>query len=123
MCGKSYRLLPDDQIPNKHYSAEVIEKVIDNDYELSEDEQREMEDYPCEATMERWIAWADQLLKNAEGQLRSVGHRILELSVGFLSAPDSLLKEIKRRIKRGWLAFIVALMIDTGGAGALPEPP
>ena len=60
MCGKSYRLLPDDQIPNKHYSAEVIEKVVDEDYEFSEDEQREMEDYPCEATKERWKAWADR---------------------------------------------------------------
>ena len=32
-CGRSHRLLPDDQVPYKHYSAEVIEKVVDEDYE------------------------------------------------------------------------------------------
>ena len=66
-CGESHRLLPDDQIPCKHYSAEVIEKVIDEDYELTEEEALEYENYPCEATMERWKEWARQLVLNAEG--------------------------------------------------------
>lgn len=122
-CKRSYRLLPDDQIPHKHYNAEIIEKVIDTDYELTEEEQLEVEIYPCDATIERWKKWADQLVKNAEGQIRSAGYRILDLSVRFLSSLDSLLKNIKERIPRGWLPFIVGLMINTSGAGTLPEPP
>ncbi len=122
-CGHSYRLLPDDQIPYKHYSAEIIEKVIDDDYEFTEDELLKMEDYPCEATMARWREWAEQLVKNAEGQIRSAAHRILDLPLAFLASTYSLLKGIKERIRRGWLPFIIGIMISTGGTGTLPEPP
>ncbi len=122
-CGRSYRLLPDDQIPYKHYSAEIIEKVIDEDYDFAEDELLEMEDYPCEATKARWRKWAEQLEKNAEGQVRSAGHRILGLPLEILSHTGSLLRGIKERIRWGWLPFIIGIMISTGGAGTLPEPP
>ena len=47
-CGRSHRLLPDDQIPHKYYSTEVIEKAVDD--ELTEEEVREYEDYPVENT-------------------------------------------------------------------------
>ncbi len=119
-CGKSHRLLPDDQIPYKHYSAEVIEKVIDDDYELTEKESLAIEDYPCEATIMRWIEWGRQLAKNAEGQIRAAAHRVLDLSNEFLGSTESLLKGIKKIVPRGWLPFVIRLMIDTGGAGAIP---
>ena len=121
-CGESHRLLPDDQIPCKHYSAEVIEKVIDEDYELTEEEALEYENYPCEATMERWKEWARQLVLNAEGQIRSAAHRVLDLSYEFLGSTESLLKGIKKFATRGWLPFVIKIMMDTGGAGTIPEP-
>ena len=68
-CGRSFRLLPDDQVPFKHYSAETIEKVIADDF--TEEEKEIYEDYPCEATVARWREWYHQLATNAEGMLRS----------------------------------------------------
>lgn len=122
-CGRSHRLLPDDQVPYKHYSAEVIEKVVDEDYEFIEEEALEYEDYPCEATMGRWRAWAVQLVKNAEGGIRSAAHRVLDLSNEFLRSTESLLKGIKKFAKRGWLTFVIRIMIESGGAGMMPEAP
>ena len=120
-CGKSHRLLPDDQVPYKQYSAEVIEKVVTDDF--TEDELLDYEDYPCESTKERWKEWSDRLIKNAEGQIRSVLHRIMDFSYEFLSAKDSLLEEIKKRIGREWLKAVLRMIINTGGRGSLPEPP
>ena len=101
----------------------MIEKVIDEDYEFTEEEALEYEDYPCEATMERWKEWARQLILNAEGQIRSAAHRVLDLSYEFLGSTESLLKGIKEFATRGWLPFVIKIMTDTGGAGTMPEPP
>ena len=54
-CGSCDRLLPDDQVPFKYYGEETIRKVIDD--ALTEDEELEYEDYPCEATKQRWKDW------------------------------------------------------------------
>ena len=124
-CGSCDRLLPDDQVPFKHYSEETIRKVIDD--ALTEDEELEYEDYPCEATKQRWKDWWDKLMLNAEGQIRSAAYRIMEMPTQFLTALNSLLEMIKEQIKEGWLAVILRLMINTGGLGVLPraaaEPP
>ena len=124
-CKSFDRLLPDDQVPFKHYSEETIRKVIEGS--LTEDEELEYEDYPCEATKQRWIRWWEKLMVNAEGQIRSAAHRILGMSTLFLSAINSLLEMIKEQIREGWLAVILTLMINTGGLAVLPhdaaEPP
>jgi len=119
-CGKCHRLLPDDQVPFKHYDADLIERVIDDD--MTDEESLAAEDLPCEATKTRWRAWAVQLLKNAEGQVRSSAHRILDLTDMFLGSTESLLEKIKERIPRGWLGVVLRIMINTGGTGTLPEP-
>ena len=118
-CGHKHRLLPDDNLPYKHYQRETIEKVIDDDF--TEEELLEIEDYPCEATICRWRSWAIQLVKNAEGKIRSVLHDTFELSESFLATTDSLLEEIKKRIPRGWLAVIFRVIINSGGIGAIPN--
>lgn len=120
-CGKSTTLLPDDQLPYKHYEEQLVEKVIDDD--LTEEELLEIDNYPCEATIARWVAWAEQLKKNAEGQIRSAAYRILDLTDAFLGSTESLLRQIKERIHRGWLSVAVGVMIKSGGLGVLPEPP
>lgn len=122
-CGSSHRLLPDDQVPYKHYSADVIEKVVDEEYVFNAKDELEMEDYPCEATMERWRAWAAQLIKNAEGGMRAVAHGVLDLSDEFLGSTESLLKGIKSFAPHGWLPFVIGIMLRAGGAGLMPEPP
>lgn len=120
-CGRSFRLLPDDQVPFKHYSAETIEKVIADDF--TEEEKEKYEDYPCEATVARWREWYHQLATNAEGMLRSAAHRVLELSDQFLSSTESLLEGIKKRIPKGWLSVIIGIIVNDKGAAGLPAPP
>ena len=122
-CKKSHRLLPNDQSPFKHYETDVIEKVVDDDYELSEEEAEALEDGPCEATKERWRAWAAALVKNAEGALRSAAYRVLDLPDSFLGSTESLLREIKRWRPIGWLMRTVEMVIEIGGLGLLPRSP
>lgn len=48
-CGRNHRLIPDNQVPYKHYEGVLIEKVVDGT--LSEDDMIEIENYPCDDTM------------------------------------------------------------------------
>ena len=120
-CGKKHRLLPDDQVPFKHYESELIEKVIDDN--LSEEEALEAEDYPCDETKNAWREWGRLLMDNAEGQIRSAVYQIMDYTDEFLCMKDSLLERIKGRIRRGWLSVIIKLMVNTGGLGVVPRSP
>lgn len=50
--GKTHRELPRSMIPYKQYSSELIKGVLDG---YITPETLGYEDYPCEATMARWI--------------------------------------------------------------------
>ena len=52
VCKHIHRVLPDDLYPYKQYSAEIINGVLDGS--ITSD-TLEYEDYPCEATMHRWL--------------------------------------------------------------------
>ena len=52
-CGSVRRILPDDILPFKQYSAEIIFGVIEG---LITCETLGFEDYPCEMSMQRWLA-------------------------------------------------------------------
>ena len=112
-CGKTHRLLPGNKVlPYKQYDADTIEGVIDG---VVNEENLSMEDYPCESTLSRWREWAEELLRNTDGQLRSKVHRVYDLHYEFLKCGNSLLKELKKRIKYGWLTAVVRIYMDTGG--------
>jgi hypothetical protein len=111
-CGKTHRLLPDICIPYKHYDVGVIEDVIDGT--LNEDALCE-EAYPCESTLQRWRAWGSEFLRNAEGQIRSAGYRILDLPEEFLWSGRSLLEELRERLNYGWLSAAIRIYINPGG--------
>lgn len=104
--------IPNNLTPYKHYDAEVIEDVID-DRKSSED--IETEDYPCEQTMQNWKAWIEKNRVNIDGQLRSIGYRLLEFGYEFLNDRSSLLEELKKRICPGWLKVICQAIWNTGG--------
>ena len=120
-CGKCNRQLPDIWLPNKQYEADLIENVVDG-MVTEEDLIRKGHDYPCEATLNRWREWAENLMANAEGHIRMALHRIYDLPYSFLASCNSLLKEIKIRIPYGWLKAIVMTMVSTKGSGAMPAP-
>lgn len=112
-CGKTHRILPGNKVlPYKHYDADTIEGVIDG---LVNEDNLSLEDYPCESTLRRWRRWAEELLKNTEGQLRSTVYRVYDLSFEFLKYGNSLLEDLKERIKYGWLTAVVRIYMDTGG--------
>lgn len=111
-CGETHRLLPGNKVlPYKHYEADIIEGVVDG---IINEENLCNKAYPCESTLRRWRLWAEELLRNIEGQLRSVAYRVYDLSYEFLKAEGSLLEELKRRIGLGWLTAAVRIYIDTG---------
>ena len=112
-CRKTHRLLPGYKVfPYKHYDASLIEEVVEG----TADEESLLEtQYPSESTLERWREWADKLIRNAEGQLRSMAYRVYDLSYEFLKAERSLLEELKKRIDERWMTTVVRIYIDTGG--------
>ena len=58
-CGAVHREMTELLFPRKHYEAEVIIGVLDG---LITCETLGFEDYPCEATMVRWLSQKAQLL-------------------------------------------------------------
>ena len=66
-CRKLHVELPDCMVPHKHYDAGIITDVLDG--KITQD-SLECEDYPCAATMVRWIRWFQENLANIEGHLR-----------------------------------------------------
>lgn len=52
-CGSYQRVLPDCLVPYKHYDSEIIFGVVEG---LITPSTIGYEDYPCEMTMNRWIA-------------------------------------------------------------------
>lgn len=51
VCGSAHRSLPDNVMPYKHYEKDIVEGVVEG---LISSATLGFEDYPCEATMERW---------------------------------------------------------------------
>lgn len=99
-CRRIHNALPNFLVPHKHYSSEVIEDVLD-DVVRPNDELNDS-DYPCEKTMERWKAWFERNRKNIDGQLKSVGYRILGFSEKLLISGVSLSDELRKTEQDGW---------------------
>ena len=52
-CGRVHRMIPDEILPHKQYSKEIIFGVREG---WITPETLGFEDYPCEMTMKRWSA-------------------------------------------------------------------
>ena len=110
-CRKTHRLLPDISLPYKHYDAGVIEDVIDGTI----DEEALSEEYnPSETTLYRWRKWAERLMNDLEGHIRSAAYRILEMTEEFLNTRMSLLEGLRERLDYGWLSAAMRIYINTG---------
>ena len=110
-CHKTHRLLPDISLPYKHYDAGVIEDVIDGTI----DEEALSEEYnPSESTLQRWRKWAERLMKDLEGHMRSAAYSILEMTEEFLNTRVSLLEGLRERLNYGWLSAAMRIYINTG---------
>lgn len=111
-CRRIHNALPNFLVPHKHYSSEVIEDVLDD--VVRPNDELNNSDYPCEKTMERWKAWFERNRKNIDGQLKSVGYRILGFSEKLLISGVSLSDELRKN-GAGWLGTILCVIYNSGG--------
>lgn len=104
--------IPDCMSPYKHYDTELIEDVIDG--VVSSDDPG-TEDYPCADTMALWKEWAEKNKTNIDGQIRSIGYRLLDFGEELLTSVVSIMEELRRRISPGWLKAVTRVIYNTGG--------
>ena len=64
--------------------------------------------------MVRWKAWFERNRKNIDGQLKSVGYRILGFSEQLLISGVSLSDELRKN-GAGWLGTILCVIYNSGG--------
>lgn len=97
--------------PYKHYDAGLIEDVVDG---VVSGDDLEIENYPCEGTMNHWKWWMKMNGQNIEGQIRSSAHRFLDFGDGLLKSIGSLLEELRKRISPGWLKVAARFIYNSG---------
>lgn len=120
-CRKLHAEIPDCMIPRKHYDAEIIADVLDG--KVTQD-SLECEDYPCAATMTRWIRWFQDNRTNIEGHL----HRVLEavgkvLPVGHGGSWISYLRAGHNiNPEDSWLKVSLRIIYNSGGALSAGPP-
>lgn len=110
-CQRLHNALPDFLVPYKHYKAEIISGVLDN---IVSSDDLEDEDYPCEATMNRWHHWLGSNQANIDGYLKSIGYRLLGFSKDLLNSRTSLLTHL-RYTSEVWLETILRVIYNSGG--------
>lgn len=109
-CERYHRELPDKLAPYKHYAARIIRAVIDDT--CYEDDDLD-EDYPCDATQQRWKDEISTLKTDIDGSLRSVIVRLPGFSEELLKSADSLLHELRKKSTE-WLAVINRALYNSG---------
>ncbi len=111
-CRRLHSALPVFLSENKHYDNGLIEDVIEG---VVGEADPGYEDHPCGMTMMRWRSWFVRNLAAIEGQIRSAGVRILDLTEEFLGSTESLLEELRKRISPGWLKAVLVVIYNSGG--------
>lgn len=117
-CRRIHSALPDCLVPYKHYASEVIEGVIDD---VITPDDIESENYPCEATMQRWLRWLTINYQYIEGYLRALHIRYrnalsnLKLDDDILSTSISLLDYVRQSLQDSWLEAILRAIYNSGG--------
>ena len=112
-CRKIHRMLPDILIPYKHYSEETISGVLDG---VVTPDDTESENYPCETTMERWRRWFEANRSNIEGQLKSIGYRLLGFGEELLRSDSSLLTRLRSSAPAAWLRTVLRYIYNSGNS-------
>ena len=110
-CNRLHIGLPEFLAEYKHYDNRTMETVIDENV----GEDLSYEDYPCEMTMKRWLDWFKRNRTAIEGQIRSAAMRFLDLTEEFLRSMESLLAELRERIRPGWLGAVLRIIYNSGG--------
>lgn len=110
-CGKLHRVLPDFLAPYKHYDVDIITGTLDG---TVTPDKKAFEDNPCETTMERWKAWLKQNYDFINGYMKSIAMRLLYIGIELLYSMVDIVKELRKKDKRGWLKGILRAVYNTG---------
>ncbi len=113
---KLHRALPDFLAPYKHYSVDIIADILDDTYNTSEEGYEDYEDYPCDKTKERWKAWIEMNRTAINGNLKSVGTRLLALGIALVYSVTDLIEELRKRERLLWLRIIIRGLYNTGSS-------
>ena len=110
-CSRLHRMLPDMLLPHKHYPEETISGVLDG---IVGPDDADSENSPSEKTMLRWKHWLMFNQMNIEGQMKSIGCRILGFNEELLASSASLLCQIRTSIPDAWLRIIIRYIYNSG---------
>lgn len=110
-CHKLHTALQDVLVPYKHYETGMISGVIEAAI-VPEDPVNE--DYPCEATMLRWLYWFHKNKNRIDGFAKAACHRFLGYSEEILLSKFSLLTELQESTTQ-WLEALLRLIYNSGG--------
>ena len=111
-CQRIHRAIPEFLAPYKHYCLGLITSVLS--CRVVPKEYEEEHNYPVEITMERWKKWEELNRTDIEGNIRSIGHRMLGFSEELLTSRVSLLDAMKSSVKQ-WLGIILRMIYNSGG--------
>ncbi len=109
-CHRMHNELPDFLVPYKHYAAKEIEDVLD---EAVTADDTAAENFPCEATMERWKGWLSRNAVNMDGLLKQLGVKIMGLREELLESGISPLARLREN-GSGWLPAILHMIYNAG---------
>lgn len=107
-CQRLHNELPDCLLPYKHYTAELIEGVLDDTFDVDSDT------YPTDMTILRWLKWFATNKLRIEGYLKAIQQSLFGLSEAALSSTESLLLKIQNG-GNGWLSTVVRIIYNSGG--------
>lgn len=112
-CRRIHRMLPDILVPYKHYQEETISGVLDG---IVSPDDEDSENFPSEKTMIRWHHWFMANRMNIEGQMKSIGYRLLGFKEELLKSGVSLLTHLRSSIPDAWLRTILRYIYNSGNA-------
>ena len=104
-------MLPDMLVPYKHYREETVSGVLDG---IVSPDDEDSENYPSEQTMVRWHHWFMANRLNIEGQMKSIGYRLLGFNEELLKSGISLLLHMRSSIPDAWLKTVLRYIYNSG---------
>lgn len=131
-CNKTHNMIPDFMLPYKHYKAEIIQEVIDNEEEAKTNVKTETKTDSCpvndknevnkdvgmyiaaeESTIYRWKKWFRDMQEKLNSNLKAIWQVNKRLFFPLLDNTISLLTEF-RKSGGNWLAKTIGLTINAG---------
>lgn len=110
-CLRYHQELPDCIVPFKHYDSEVISGVLDG---IVKEEDLDTEDYPCAATMLRWLIWFQINIPEIEDYIQKSGCDLIKYKFKNHLTELCCLEKLQF-VSNSWLETIVWIIYNNNG--------